>query len=122
MPTPAPVTPRFYPTLDTVITEQDIPEILGFIREGLVSLLGKIHYKDFQTKKSINGDAAFYSLQIVSPKKLAIEIPGTGIALVLNPSIEDSNISAFPITVEYQWKALGLIKAFKSDRSSYFTV
>lgn len=79
MPTTA-ITPRYYPTLDTVITEQDIPEILGFIREGLVSLLEKIHYKDFQTRKSINGDAAFYSLQIVSPNKLSIEIPGTGIA------------------------------------------
>lgn len=119
MPTTTPVTNRYYPTIDTVITEQDIPEILGFIREGLVSLLGKIHYKDFQARKSINGDAAFYSLQIVSPKKLAIEIPGTGIALVLNPALDDSNISAFPITVEYQWKALGLIKAFKSDQFSF---
>jgi hypothetical protein len=90
MSAPPPVTNRFYPTLNTIISEQDIPEILGFIREGLVSLLEKIHYKDFQSKKSIAGDAAFYSLQIVSPKKLSIEIPGTGIALVLNPSMEDN--------------------------------
>ncbi len=35
MPTPASITTRFYPTLYTVVTEQDIPEILG----GLVGLL-----------------------------------------------------------------------------------
>ncbi|WP_395654555.1 hypothetical protein [Flavobacterium sp.] len=86
--TPAPpvaVTRRYYPTLSTIVNEDDIPEILGFIKEGLVNLLGKIHYKDLQYNKSPRGDAAFYGLTIVSPKKLAIEIPGTGIALVLKP-------------------------------------
>ncbi|MDY0088733.1 MAG: hypothetical protein RBR78_00035 [Flavobacteriaceae bacterium] len=119
MPTTAAVTNRFYPTLDTIITEQDIPEILGFIREGLVGLLEKIHYKDYQSRKSVNGDAAFYSLQIVSSKKLSIEIPGTGIALVLNPNLDGSPTSAFPITVEYQWKALGYLKMFNNSQFSF---
>ena len=122
--TPAPpvaVTRRYYPTLSTIVNEDDIPEILGFIKEGLVNLLGKIHYKDLQYNKSPRGDAAFYSLTIVSPKKLAIEIPGTGIALVLNPDVTggDYNISAFPITVEYQWKILGYLRSFNAQNFSF---
>lgn len=122
--TPAPpvaVTRRYYPTLSTIVNEDDIPEILGFIKEGLVNLLGKIHYKDLQYNKSPRGDAAFYSLTIVSPKKLAIEIPGTGIALVLNPDVTggDYHISAFPITVEYQWKILGYLRSFNAQNFSF---
>ncbi|WP_130735947.1 hypothetical protein [Flavobacterium sp. J27] len=115
------VTKRYYPTLSTILNEEDIPEILGFIKEGLVGLLGKIHYKDLQYTKSPRGDAAFYSLNIVSPKRLAIELPGTGISLVLNPDVtgNDFSISSFPITVEYQWKVLGYLRAFNIDSFSF---
>jgi len=44
-------------------------------------MLGKIHFKDLQYSKSPKGDAAFYSLSIVSPKRLALEIPSTGMDL-----------------------------------------
>ncbi|UOX32317.1 hypothetical protein LXD69_09655 [Flavobacterium sediminilitoris] len=115
------VTKRYYPTLSTILNEEDIPEILGFIKEGLVGLLGKIHYKDLQYTKSPRGDAAFYSLNIVSPKRLAIELPGSGISLVLNPDVtgNDFSISSFPITVEYQWKVLGYLRSFNIDSFSF---
>jgi hypothetical protein len=75
MPTPK----RFYPTLATVVSTDDLPEVMGFIKDGLSTMLGKIHFKDLQYSKSPKGDAAFYSLSIVSPKRLALEIPSTGI-------------------------------------------
>lgn len=117
MPTPK----RFYPTLASVVSTDDLPEVLGFIKDGLSTMLGKIHFKDLQYSKSPKGDAAFYSLSIVSPKRLALEIPSTGIALVLNPDLTggDSNISSFPITIEYQWKVLAYIRAFKSSSFSF---
>jgi len=77
MPTPK----RFYPTLATVVSTDERPEVLGFIKDGLSTMLGKIHFKDLQYSKSPKGDAAFYSLSIVSPKRLALEIPSTGMAL-----------------------------------------
>ena len=113
MPTQKSIVPRYYPRLSSAVSEQDIPDILGFIKTGVVNLLNKIHYKDLQYSKSAKGDAAFYSLSIVS-KRLDIEVPGTGIYLILNPDLTtgNSNISTFPITVEYEWKILGYLRQF----------
>ncbi|MCQ9637798.1 hypothetical protein MP478_00180 [Chryseobacterium sp. WG14] len=115
-----PVTHRYYPRLSSVITKDDIPDILGFIKDGVTNLLDKIYYKDLQYSKGPKGDSAFYSLSIVS-KRIDIEIPGTGIALVLNPDLEnnDSKISAFPITVEYQWKILAYLRYFSLGNFSF---
>ena len=87
MPTSPTPTNRYYPRLSSVVSENDIPDILGFIKTGVVNLLDKIYFQDLQYSKSPKGDAAFYGLSIVSPKRLDIEIPGTGIFLVLNPDI-----------------------------------
>lgn len=120
MPNQTPITHRYYPRLSSVIVPEDIPEILGFIKEGVTNLLDKIYFKDLQYSKSPKGDSAFYSLSIVS-KRIDIEIPGTGIFLVLNPDIQgnDSNISAFPITIEYQWKILAYLRYFSLGNFSF---
>lgn len=115
-----PVTHRYYPRLSSVVTKDDIPDILGFIKDGVTNLLDTIYYKDLQYSKGPKGDSAFYSLSIVS-KRIDIEIPGTGIALVLNPDLKDndSKISAFPITVEYQWKILAYLRYFSLGNFSF---
>ncbi|WP_313090878.1 hypothetical protein [Chryseobacterium flavum] len=115
-----PVTHRYYPRLSSVVTQDDIPDILGFIKDGVTNLLDKIYYKDLQYSKGPKGDSAFYSLSIVS-KRIDIEIPGTGIALVLNPDLKnnDSKISAFPITIEYQWKILAYLRYFSLGNFSF---
>lgn len=121
MSTQLPITHRYYPRLSSIVSEQDIPDILGFIKTGVVNLLSKIHYKDLQYSKSAKGDAAFYSLSIVS-KRLDIEIPGTEIFLILNPDLTlggDSHISAFPITVEYEWKILAYLRQFSLGNFSF---
>lgn len=124
MPTPSapqPVIKRYYPTLSSVVTLDDFPESLGFLKQAIESLFSKIHYKDLQYKKSPKGDAAFYSLSIVS-NKLAIELFGSGISLVLNPDeseTADFNISAFPVTVEYQWKILAYLRSFDLNNFSF---
>ncbi|WP_298510397.1 hypothetical protein [uncultured Kordia sp.] len=110
---------RYYPTISSLINEDDIPDMLGFIKDGIVYLFDNIHYKDLQFSKSVYGDEAFYSLSIVTKKRLDIEIPGTGIYLVLNPNVDSSQISAFPITVEYQWKILGYISRFNLNEFSF---
>lgn len=116
-----PITRRYYPTLSSVISQDDIPEILGFVKDGILWLFDKIYYKDLQYSKSPRGDAASYSLSIVSSDRLDIELPGTGIFLVLNPDLTggDSSISSFPITVEYQWKILAYLRAFNLGSFSF---
>jgi|26BtaG_2_1085354.scaffolds.fasta_scaffold07833_5 hypothetical protein len=119
--TPPIIAKRYYPTLSSVITKDDIPEVLGFLKVGLENLLGKIHFKDLQYSKSPTGDAAFYSLSIVSPERLDMEIPGTGIYIVLNPDLTggDQTISAFPITIEYEWRILAYLRAFSIGNFSF---
>lgn len=115
------ITRRYYPTLASIVSPEDFPDILGFIKEGITNLFDKIHYKDLQYSKSPRGDAAFYSLSIVSPNRIDIEIPGTGIYLVLNPDIEgnDFNISSFPITIEYEWQILAYLREFSLGNFSF---
>ena len=36
------ITRRYYPTLASIVSEDDFPEILGFIKDGIVNLLDKI--------------------------------------------------------------------------------
>ena len=109
------VTARYYPTLSTVVTLEELPASLGFLKELLAGLLDKVHYKDLQYSKSPYGDRAFYSLKIVSKNRLEFELPGTGIFLVLNPGLEDGGISSFPITVQYQWPVLAYLRSFDLD-------
>jgi hypothetical protein len=115
------LTRRYYPTLSTIVSQDDIPEILGFLKDGIENLFSRIHYKDLQYAKSPRGDGAFYSLSIVSPNRLDIELPGTGIFLILNPDLTggDSHISSFPITIEYQWKILAYLRGFSQGGFSY---
>jgi hypothetical protein len=74
MPALNPITQRYYPALSEIITDDDLPEFLSFARDGLAALLGHINYKNLQFSKSYRGDAAFYSLEIVTGD-IALELP-----------------------------------------------
>ncbi|HAS39357.1 MAG TPA: hypothetical protein DCS93_02715 [Microscillaceae bacterium] len=122
MPIPQTVpAPRFYPTLASVVDKDQIPDALGFLKDSIDFLLNKVHYKDLQYTKSPNGDSAHYSLSIVSRTRLDIEIPGTGIYLVLNPDLTGGNvdISAFPITIAYEWKVLAYLRSFDLSKFDF---
>jgi len=67
---------RYYPRLSSVVNTEDFPEILGFIKDGIVTVFDKMHFKDLQFTKSPMGDAAFYSLSIVTKDRLDFEVPG----------------------------------------------
>ena len=45
MPNATPIAQRYYPRLSSVVSEQDIPDILGFIKTGVSNLLSKIYYR-----------------------------------------------------------------------------
>jgi hypothetical protein len=72
--TKLPVTKRYYPKLSEVMTLDDLPEFLSFAREGLMQIFDKIYYKNLQYSKSYRGDAAFYSLDIVS-REIGLNLP-----------------------------------------------
>lgn len=110
---------KYYPALSDLLTPEDLPDFLGFIKDGLDTVFSKMYYKDYQVSKSTSGSAAFYSLDIVSRTKLAMELPGTGVYFVLNPDYNDNAISSFPITVFWEWEVLRYLKSFNLSEFSF---
>lgn len=110
---------RYYPRLSEVVAMDDLPEYLSLIKNGLTNVFDKVHYKNLQYSKSPNGESAFYSLDIVTAKRLGITIPG-GLELLLNPDVDnDTTISSFPVSLQYKWEILAFIRAFKLSNFSY---
>ncbi len=109
-------TSTFYPSLATLIPLENIPAELGLLKSGLSNFFDHFYYRDLQINKSVDGDAAFYSLKIVTYKRLALEVPGTGgLALVLNPGLDEGSqgaTSEFPISLSYKWGILKYVRDF----------
>ncbi len=110
---------KYYPAISDLINADDLPEILSFLKDGVDQIFDNVYYKNYQSSKSIDGSSAFYSLDVVSKRKLAIEIPGTEISLILNPDYSDDTISSFPLTVFWQWKILKYVRNFKANGFSF---
>ncbi|WP_199117322.1 hypothetical protein [Pedobacter sp. ASV28] len=109
----------YYPALSRLINVGELPESLSFIQEGIGQVFDNVFYKDFISSTSIDGSSAFYSLAVVSRKKLAFELFGSGISFVLNPDYEDGSISSFPVTLFWEWKILKYFSNFKFETFSF---
>lgn len=106
--------PDFFPSLASLVPSENIPDNFGSFQNGIDSIFSDLYYKDLQTSLSNDEANAFYSLSVLTYKKLAFEIPGTGgLALVLNPSFTTGGSTEFPISVGYQWQILSYIKGFE---------
>ncbi|MEM9822851.1 MAG: hypothetical protein AAF985_17350, partial [Bacteroidota bacterium] len=112
----------FYPSIADVLPVNALPNELGFVKDGVSALLSKIFYKNLQYAINDRGDTAFYSLSIVSRGRIDIEIPGTGLFLILNPSHDTSDVNAiseFPVQVNYEWPILGYLRNFDLSTFSF---
>lgn len=84
---------KFYPALSSVITTDQIPEHLNFLSEGINGLLDNVYYKNFIVDRSLNGASVSYRVDIVSyAETLKLEVPSTGLVLLLNPDLENPNV------------------------------
>ncbi len=104
-------TKRFFPSLADIITLEDLPKQLEFLREPLTNFLSKLYYKDLQYSKSVLDDTAFYSLKLVSPTRFEVDVFNSGFFLVLNPDSDFSDISSIPIRLEYNWPILAYVNS-----------
>ncbi|MBS1914162.1 MAG: hypothetical protein JST22_19395 [Bacteroidetes bacterium] len=114
-------TSEFYPPLSDIISVDALPEQLSFVKGGLASILDGIFYRNFQFSKSARNDSAFYSLDLVAYKRLAIEIPGTGMSLLINPKHDgdpDIPTSIIHTTLWYEWEILRYVNSFSLDTFS----
>lgn len=111
----------FYQPISNILEVEALPDQLGFVKDGITNLLSNIYYRDLQYSKNTRGDAAFYSLSIVSKQRIDIDIPGTGMSIILNPSHDPltQDISEFPITLSYEWGILSYLRSFNLANFSF---
>jgi hypothetical protein len=123
MPENKAITSRYYPSLVDLVDKKKVPAFLHIFLFGdpddidKPGALSKIHYRNLQFTKSSNGESASYSLDLVSKEEIGYELPG-GLEFVLN-SGGNANVSAFPITLQYQWAILGFIRDLDTEDVSF---
>jgi len=110
---------KYYPQLSDIVQNDDLPEVLNFVKNGIQELLDNLYYDRFQHSNSKDGNNHFYSLNIISTKRLSLELPGTGIFFLLNPDHEDSTISSFPITILWEWKVISYVRDMNLSNFSF---
>ncbi len=111
MPTNNVPEPKYYPSLQNLITLDDLPDALDFIKTVISDVFSKIHYKDYQSAVSADGASAFHSLRIVTRDRISADLI-YGLKFILNRDFDDQNISSFPVTVRYHWPILAYLKSF----------
>ncbi|MDQ3016426.1 MAG: hypothetical protein M3R25_06890, partial [Bacteroidota bacterium] len=115
-------TEKFYPKLSSIVTLEQLPEQLNFIRNGFSQLLDRIYYRDFQVVVDHHSSSIYYQLVLIIYKRLELEIPGTEIALLFNPpSSTDPTpyVTEIPVVVNARWPIRQFIKQFKLDQFSF---
>lgn len=108
----------YYPKLSDLITLNNIPSSLGFVKNISQQVFSRVYYKDFQASVSSSGDSAFYSLSVVAKEKINFDLV-YGLKFVLNRDAQNGQISSFPVTVQYNWPIIGHISKFTADNFSF---
>jgi hypothetical protein len=105
----------FYPPVTSIMNFRDLPEELNFVWNGIEDLLEDILLKEYQVSSNHNTTAVAYYVVLTSYKKIGIDIPGTGLALILNPSFDKSDPNAssdIPISLNVDWPILKVVHDF----------
>jgi len=101
---------RYYPKLTRVLKVDSLPAIVPQpIKDAITNSIGQMHYKDLQVHKNPDGSGGFWQLALVC-KRLGLPIFGSGFSLVLNPDLDNSQLSSFPVSFSLNWKILALIR------------
>jgi hypothetical protein len=115
-------TQQYNPTLRDLVKVDNLPANLGFIQGPLGDFLDKFYYANLQEFKSPKRDSASYTLDIILHRQLTLlEIPGTGIAFVVNPP-DPAGVqsgSVFNVSFQYQWEILKYINGIKIENFGF---
>ncbi|MEM6272563.1 MAG: DUF6603 domain-containing protein [Bacteroidota bacterium] len=105
--------------LSRLIKPSKLSGLFSFLDPVTDGLLGKVYFKDLEVRKSASGDAASYNLNIVLPRAVSVEILGTGMALVLNPSAEVHGSSEFNVSLAWKLPILAYVPDFDLEDFSF---
>lgn len=86
---------KYTPPLNQFIAIDFLPEELSFVQDGIDSILENLFVAFFQTSRSQNFNSTNYSAIIRFYKKVTIDIPATGLSLILNPDFNETEADYF---------------------------
>lgn len=110
-----PINP-IYPVVSDLLPLERIPSELEGLREALQNVLDDIYFKDFRVGQSYHGEAAYYSLTLVTFNPLGLSIPFVqDLNLVVNP--DNQGNTEIPVVLDYRWEILKYLNGF--DFSSF---
>ncbi len=112
----------FISPLSTLVSPDQLPEELNFISSGISGLLNNVYYKNLLIQRSSSTYSVSYQLDIVSYSEiLKIDIPGTGLVLLLNPDLNNPNTeqSLIPVSLTWSWGIQQYIRNFKVSSFSF---
>jgi hypothetical protein len=111
----------YYPQATSLLPPTSLPQALNFIQGGIDTLLDDIFIKDIQFTRSASGDTINYVLILKIYKRIGMDIPGTGMSILLNPPQQgdvDPNSSDIPISIDFQLEILKELPDFSFDSFS----
>ena len=109
---------KYYPSLKNLITLDSVPDSFDFVKTLAADVFNKIFYKDFQSSVSNNGATAFYSLEIVTREQIGFDL-FLGLRFILNRTINQNEISSFPVTVAFNWPIIAHLNNFNIQAFSF---
>lgn len=116
------ISTRYYPKLSSFVTPGHLPEQLSFIQNGISNLLDDIYIKDFQSFRSKDSATLGYYCILKIYKRLALDIPGTGFSLLLNPpkiTDPDPFSTEVPLSGTFSLDLLRYIPNFNPESFSF---
>jgi hypothetical protein len=90
-----------YPNAKRIIDNNYLPEELYFIEQNLDFLLKNIFLKNYRKYSSARGSTVSYTAKLLVQEDASLEIPGTGLRLILHESSQSGTTEAdFSLLVE----------------------
>ncbi len=113
---------KFFPPVSDIVKIDHLPEQLGFISTGLDQILDQIYYRDFQIVVDHTTGGKHIEVILIIYKRIAFDIPGAGISLLLNPPDTSDPVPYYlelPISIDFSWPILRFIREFKIENFSF---
>lgn len=107
-------TNRYSPSLNNLITKDNIPLNIGIIEESIDNLLGRLFYRSLRIETSNLNSSKRFNLDLVFYNEFGFEIPGTqGLKFLINPSSAGTE-TVINVGLSYELAILKYSKRFKS--------
>ena len=108
----------FYPDLGSLLSGDDFPEVLAFLKPAMQDILNDIYYDKYHKGSNADGSHFECRLEMLLKKGLNLDLFGSGFRLAVNPD-ESGNMAVIPVSLQYSHPIFGVMKEFSSGSFPY---